>query len=265
LKKAGWKRSDLVIATKIFWGGDGPNDSGLSRKHLIEGTNAALKRLQLDYVDLIFCHRPDIHTPIEETVRAMNHLINQGKVFYWGTSEWSTAQIIDAHHIARHNNLIPPLMEQPEYNLFRREKMESEFLPLFKNFGIGTTVWSPLASGILTNKYADGIPPDSRLALPEYSWLKDKIETPEGKVKVQKAANLQALASSLNISLPELSIAWCLKNQHVSTVILGATKKAQLQQNLNSLNAINLLTEEVINQIEAILENAPAAPNDFRK
>jgi voltage-dependent potassium channel beta subunit len=265
LQKAGWKRSDLVISTKIFWGGSGPNDTGLSRKHIIEGTDAALKRLQLEYVDLIFCHRPDMFTPIEETVRAMNHIIQQGKAFYWGTSEWSAAQIKEAWHIARHNNLIPPLMEQPEYNMFRRDKLEMEYLPLFDEIGLGTTIWSPLASGILTNKYAQGIPKGSRLSLEEYNWLKRRFETPEGKEKINKAAELNKLASDLGISLAEMAIAWCLKNPNVSTVILGATNESQLKQNLKSTRALKMLTNDVMEKTEKILDNKPEGEKDWRK
>ncbi len=264
LKKAGWKRSDLVVSTKIFWGGKGPNDTGLSRKHIIEGTNAALKRLQLDYVDLIFCHRPDIYTPMEETVWAMNHIIQQGRAFYWGTSEWSAEQIKDAWHIARHNRLIPPLMEQPEYNMFNREKLEREYLPLFREIGLGTTIWSPLASGVLTNKYAKGIPEGSRLSLEEYNWLKRRFETPEGKEKIKKAEKLNKLAENMGISLAEMSIAWCLKNENVSTVILGATREAQLKENLKSQDAVKLLTQHVMEEIESILGNKPVTEKDWR-
>jgi len=264
LKKAGWKRSDLVVSTKIFWGGKGPNDTGLSRKHIIEGTDAALKRLQLDYVDLVFCHRPDIYTPMEETVWAMNHLIQQGRAFYWGTSEWSAEQIRDAWHIARHNRLIPPLMEQPEYNMFNREKLEREYLPLFRETGLGTTIWSPLASGVLTNKYAKGIPEGSRLSLEEYNWLKRRFETTEGKDKLKKAEKLNKLAEKLGISLAEMSIAWCLKNENVSTVILGATRETQLMENLKSQDAVKLLTHQVMEEIESILGNKPATEKDWR-
>ena len=265
LKKAGWKRSDLVISTKVFWGGSGPNDTGLSRKHIIEGTDAALNRLQLEYVDLIFCHRPDMYTPIEETVRAMNHIIQQGKAFYWGTSEWSAAQLKEAWHIARINSLIPPLMEQPEYNMFRREKLEMEYLPLFEEIGLGTTIWSPLASGILTNKYAKGIPEGSRLSLEEYNWLKRRFETPDGKEKIKKAVELNKLASDLGISLAEMAISWCLKNPHVSTVILGATNESQLKQNLKSAGAVKLLTIDVMEKIEKILDNKPEGEKDWRR
>ncbi len=265
LKKAGWKRSDLVISTKIFWGGEGPNDRGLSRKRIIEGTYASLKRMQQDYVDLIFCHRPDIHTPVEETVRAMNQIISQGMAFYWGTSEWSAAQIKEACHVARANNLIPPLMEQPEYNFFRRQRVEMEYLPLYEETGLGTTTWSPLASGILSNKYVEGIPEGSRFSLKQYKWLRDKrLDSPEGKEKVLKAAKLKKIADQAGLTLPQLAIAWCLKNPHVSSVILGASKPCQLKENLKAREAVPLLDDTIISKIEEILANKPEGEKDWR-
>lgn len=264
LKRAGWKRSDYVISTKIFWGGNGPNDNGLSRKHIIEGTNAALKRLDLEYVDLIFCHRPDIHTPVEETVWAMNHLLNQGKAFYWGTSEWPASMIKAAYDFARREHLIPPLMEQPEYNMFNRQKVEMDYLPLYEEFGLGTTIWSPLASGILTNKYAAGIPEGSRLSLKENEWLKKRLETSEGREKLRKASELHNIALELDMTLAQLSLAWCLKNPHVSTVITGATKASQIDENMQSLSMIDRLSSDVMRKIENILMNAPRGPQDWR-
>ncbi len=175
IKKTGWKQHDLVLSTKIFWGGDGPNLQGLSRKHIIEGMDASLKRMGVEYVDLVFAHRPDLHTPIEETVRAFNHLINQGKAFYWGTSEWSAQQIMEAYGFARQEHLIPPLMEQPQYNMFHRDRVEAEYHRLYKEIGLGTTIWSPLASGLLSGKYNNGIPDDSRANLPGYEWLKKRF------------------------------------------------------------------------------------------
>ena len=263
-KKTGWKRSDYIVSTKIFWGGPGPNDSGLSRKHIIEGTDAALERMGLEYVDLIFCHRPDIYTPIEETVRAMNHVVNQGKAFYWGTSEWSAEQIKEAYLIARREHLIPPLMEQPEYNMFNRQKIEMDFLPLYEEIGLGTTIWSPLASGVLTNKYAQGFPEGSRLSLKENEWLKQRFETPDGREKITKAAQLEPIAKDLNITLAQMSLAWCLKNPHVSTVITGASTVSQLEENLKALQYVDLLTPAVMGKIEAILQNKPQSPKDWR-
>lgn len=264
LKKTGWKRSDLVLSTKIFWGGDGPNDKGLSRKHLIEGTDAALKRMQVDYVDLIFCHRPDIHTPIEETVRAMNHIINQGKAFYWGTSEWTAQQIMEAYGIARREHLIPPLMEQPEYNMFRRDKIEKEFLPLYKEIGLGTTIWSPLASGLLTGKYVDTVPEDSRIHLKGYEWLKDIILGEEGKKKNAKVKKMIPIAEELGITMAEMALAWTLKNPNVSTVITGASKPEQVKQNMKALDAVEKLTDDVMKKIEEILDNKPQLEWDHR-
>ena len=264
LKKTGWKRSDLVLSTKIFWGGEGPNDKGLSRKHLIEGTDAALKRMQVDYVDLIFCHRPDLHTPIEETVRAMNHIINQGKAFYWGTSEWSAQQIMEAYCIARREHLIPPLMEQPEYNMFRRDKIEKEYLPLYEEVGLGTTIWSPLASGLLTGKYVDAVPEDSRIHLKGYEWLKDIILGEEGQMKNAKVKKLIPIAEELGITMAEMALAWTLKNPNVSTVITGASKPEQVKQNMKALDAVDKLTDEVMEKIEKVLDNKPQPDYDHR-
>lgn len=264
LKKTGWKRSDLVLSTKIFWGGEGPNDKGLSRKHLIEGTDAALKRMQVDYVDLIFCHRPDIHTPIEETVRAMNHIINQGKAFYWGTSEWTAHQIMEAYGIARREHLIPPLMEQPEYNMFRRDKIEKEFLPLYEEIGLGTTIWSPLASGLLTGKYVNAVPEDSRIHLKGYEWLKDIILGEEGQKKNVKVKKMIPIAEELGITMAEMALAWTLKNPNVSTVITGASKPEQVKQNMKALDAVEKLTDDVIDKIEEILDNKPQLEWDHR-
>ena len=262
IKKAGWKRSDLVLSTKIFWGGEGPNDRGLSRKHIIEGTHAALKRLQTEYVDLIFCHRPDPYTPIEETVRAMNYVINSGMAFYWGTSEWSAEQIRQAYEIARREHLIPPLMEQPQYNMLHREKMEKEYLPLFRDFKLGTTIWSPLASGILSGKYNNGIPEGSRLSLKDYQWLLERYQAMDWKERSKKLA---ALAGKLGITQAQLALAWTLKNPNVSTVITGASKLEQLTQNLKALDAVELLTDDVMLEIEDILQNKPEQDIDFRK
>lgn len=264
LKKMGWKRSELVISTKIFWGGNKPNNSGLSRKHVIEGTRAALQRLQLDYVDLVFCHRPDISTPIEETVRAMNFLIDQGYAFYWGTSEWSAAQIVEAHAVARREHLIPPTMEQPQYHMFDREKVESEYAHLYHEFGLGTTIWSPLASGLLTGKYNQGIPEGSRLSLPDYGWLRKMYERDETKRNLEKVTQMTAIAAELNCSMAQMALAWCLKNPHVSTVITGASRPEQVVENMKALEVAKQLTPEVLERIEAILQNKPAAPSTFR-
>ncbi|TLN01022.1 aldo/keto reductase, partial [bacterium] len=218
IKKVGWRREDLVISTKLFWGGEGPNDRGLSHKHILEGIHNSLRRLQMDYVDLLFCHRPDPETPIEETVRAMDVIIKQGKAFYWGTSEWSAAEIMRADSFARQNNLTPPCMEQPQYNMFVRNNMEKDLLPVFKELGYGTTIWSPLASGLLTGKYNDGVPGDSRVALKGFEWLREAVLDPQ---KIEKVRQLAPIAADLGVSLAQLALAWCLKNPHVSTVITG--------------------------------------------
>jgi len=264
IKKAGWKRSDLVISTKMIWGGKGINDRGLSRKHIIEGTDAALKRLDTEYVDLIFCHRADLDTPIEETVRAMNHVIDQGKAFYWGTSEWSAAQIMEAYQIARRENLIPPLMEQPEYNMFRRDKIEKEFLPLYNKIGLGTTIWSPLKSGILTGKYNNGVPDDSRLSLPGYEWLKEVLLSEEGLKNIEKVKKLTKIAEELGISMTALALTWAVKNPNVSTVITGASKPEQVKENMKVLDYVSLLTDDVMERIEEILDNKPEPEKDWK-
>ncbi len=264
IKKAGWKRSDLVISTKIFWGGKGPNDNGLSRKHLLEGVDASLKRLQMEYVDLVFCHRPDLYTPIEETVRAMNHVINQGKAFYWGTSEWGATQIMEANGIARREHLIPPLMEQPEYNMFHRQRVEAEYAPLYRDIGLGTTIWSPLASGMLTGKYNRGIPDGSRITLKGYDWLRKQFEGEEAAKKLGKVERLTQIAGELGCSMAQLALAWCLKNPHVSSVITGASRAEQVVENMKALEVTAQLSDDVMQQIEDILQNKPEAEEDQR-
>ncbi len=264
IKKAGWKRSDLVISTKIFWGGDGPNDSGLSRKHILEGTAASLDRLQLDYVDLIFCHRPDIFTPVEETVRAMTHLINNGQALYWGTSEWSAARIMEAYAIARQEHLIPPLMEQPQYNMLHRARVETEYAPLYEEIGLGTTIWSPLASGFLTGKYNEGIPEGARAALEDYDWLRERFESEQYQEATSKVRRLTEIAHELGCTMAQLALAWCLKNPHVSTVITGASRPEQVKENMEALGFVDALTEGVMDRLEMILDNKPEGEPDFR-
>jgi voltage-dependent potassium channel beta subunit len=264
LANSGWKRSDYVVSTKIFWGGEGPNDRGLSRKHIVEGADAALARLQLDYVDLIFCHRADLHTPVEETVRAMNHVIAQGKALYWGTSEWPAERILEAYHIARRERLIPPLMEQPQYNLFHRDRFEREYAPLYERIGLGTTIWSPLASGLLTGKYNDGIPKGSRSTLEGYEWLRSQLEGPEAEAKIEKVKDLSVVAEELGCSMAQLAIAWCLANPNVSTVITGASRVEQVHENMKAMEVSEKLTPEVLDRIDDIVGNKPEPEQDWR-
>ncbi len=259
VKKAGWRGESLVISTKIFWGGQGPNDKGLSHKHIIEGVDNALRRLQMDYVDLVFCHRPDPNTPIEETARAMDIIIRQGKAFYWGTSQWSAADIMRADGLARLYGLTPPTMEQPQYNMFERERVEKEYLPLYRDLGYGTTIWSPLASGLLTGKYNRGIPPDSRASLKGYEWIRESILTPE---RIKKVKQLQPIAADLGGTLAQLAIAWCLKNPNVSTVITGASRVEQVDENMKALGIVPKLTPKVLERIEDVLGNKPKQDED---
>lgn len=264
IKKAGLKRSDLVLSTKIFWGGKGPNDVGLSRKHIFEGAHAALDRLQTDYVDLIFCHRPDLHTPIEETVWAMNQLIQQGKALYWGTSEWSAEQIWLAYHIARREHLIPPQMEQSQYNMFVRDKIEKEYKILYEEIGLGTTTFSPLASGFLSGKYNEGMPKNTRATLKGYEWLLARLDSPEGKERIAKTRALTKIADEISVPMAQLALAWCLLNPDVSTVITGASSVGQVQQNLKSIEVLPKLTPDIVVKIEEILQNKPEPPADLR-
>ena len=266
IQKAGWKRSDLVLSTKIFWGGGGPNDKGLSFKHIKEGTEASLKRMQTGYVDLLFCHRPDLYTPIEETVWAMDQMINEGKALYWGTSEWSAEQIRKAYDFARQEHLRAPLMEQPQYNMFHRDRVEKEYDLLYKDIGLGTTIWSPLASGLLTGKYNDGIPEGSRLDLEKYSWLKEiLLETEDGRSRLEKVKKLVPVAGDLGITMPQMALAWCLKNKNVSTVITGASTVKQVEQNMSAMDVVDKLDDEVMERIEEILDNKPGEEQDWRK
>jgi voltage-dependent potassium channel beta subunit len=256
IKRKGWDRSNLVVSTKIFWGGNGPNDTGLSAKHITEGMNKALQRLQMDYVDLVFCHRPDPNTPIEETVRAMDQVIRQGKALYWGTSEWSAAEIMRADGLARQYNLTPPSMEQPQYNMFARDRIEKEYPILFREIGYGTTIFSPLASGLLTGKYVNGVPEDSRANLQGYEWLRDSIVRPE---RIEKVKALLPIAQELDCTLAQMSLAWCLKNPNVSTVITGASRPEQIGENMKALDVVAKLTPEVMGRINTILDNDPNA------
>jgi voltage-dependent potassium channel beta subunit len=258
IRRIGWQRSDLVISTKIFWGGKGPNDIGLSRKRILEGTDRSLTRLQLDYVDLLFCHRPDPTTPIEETVRAMNHVLNQGKALYWGTSEWSAAEIREAWTIAKREHLIGPQMEQPQYHMFHRDRVETEYAPLYDEFGIGTTIWSPLASGLLTGKYDQGMVPGTRASHPGMEWLRDELVGPAAKPRVEVVKKLKPIANRLGCTRAQLAIAWCMKNPHVSSVITGATRGEQVKENLGALAVVGKLTDDVMREIDGLLPRTHA-------
>ncbi len=263
LRALRWSRDTYTVSSKVFWGGKQPTQRGLSRKHVREACDAALQRLQVEYLDLYFCHRPDLETPIEETVRAMHELVLAGKVLYWGTSEWSAEQIAEAHGVARALGATPPTMEQPQYNLFVREKVEREFARLYETCGLGTTIWSPLASGILSGKYEKGVPKDSRMALPEYKWLRDELESAQGKERVRKAVELGKLARELGATTAQLAIAWCLANPNVSTVILGATSASQLRENLGALAVLPKLDAAVRERIESLVANKPAPPPSY--
>ena len=264
LREVGWKRSDLVLSTKIFWGGPGPNDRGLSRKHIVEGVDAALRRLQLEYVDLVFCHRPDLHTPIEETVRAMDFVISQGKALYWGTSEWSAAQIMEAHAIARREHLVPPTMEQPQYNMFERARVEQEYLPLYSSIGLGTTTWSPLASGLLTGKYNDGCPQGTRASLPGYEWLRERLMGEEAAANIGRVRALAPLAGELGSRLAQLAIACCAANPHVRPLITGASRPEQVAENMAALAWVDQMRGGLRERIDEILANRPAPATDWR-
>lgn len=264
LKDMGWSRDTFCVSSKVYWGGDLPTQRGLHRKHVVEACHAALRRLGVDYLDLYFCHRPDLNTPVEETVSVMSDLVRQGKVLYWGTSEWSAQQIQEAHGVARQHHLVPPTMEQPQYNMFHRARVESEYLPLYSRVGLGTTIWSPLASGILTGKYRDGIPEGSRFDLEEYAWLKEAlIDSAEGRANIDRAVKLEKIAGDLGVPLSRMAIAWCLKNPDVSTVILGASRAEQVRENLGAIELVPKLTDEVMERIEDVLQNRPDPPREF--
>jgi len=249
-------RDRYCVSSKVYFGAVAdplPTQRGLSRKHVIEACHQALQRLRVDYLDLYFCHRPDPDTPIVETVAAMDTLIRQGKVLYWGTSEWPAAAIRTAHAVARENHYYAPVVEQPQYNLLHRERVEVEYAPLYQAYGMGTTIWSPLASGLLSGKYNDGIPADSRLTQPGYAWLRDEVLGTDG-ARVAKVRALRPLADELGVSLAQLAIAWCLLNPHVSTVMLGASRLEQLEQNLGALDVLPKLDAAIAQRIRRVVE-----------
>ena len=252
-KKLGWRRSSYVVSTKFFWGiHEGVNEKDtLNRKYLLEAINGSLKRLDMDHVDLVFAHRPDPNTPLEESVWAMHNIVESGKTFYWGTSEWPAADIMAAIEIAERHHLHKPVMEQSQYNMFHRERFEVDYARLFKDYGYGSTIWSPLASGLLTGKYNKGIPEGSRATLPHYDWL---IESVTDKTKLDKVTKLGKVADDLGVPMAQMALAWVLKNPNVSTVITGASKLKQLKQNMKALDVVDQLTADVMEKIESILK-----------
>ncbi|XP_047455738.1 voltage-gated potassium channel subunit beta-2-like [Mugil cephalus] len=264
IKKKGWRRSSLVITTKIFWGGKAEMERGLSRKHIIEGLKASLERLQLEYIDVIFANRPDPTTPMEETVRAMTYVINQGMAMYWGTSRWNSMEIMEAYSVARQFNQIPPICEQAEYHMFQREKVEVQLPDLFHKIGIGAMTWSPLACGIISGKYNHGIPPYSRASLKGYQWMKDKILSEEGHRQQMKLKELQVVAERLGCTLPQLAIAWCLRNEGVNSVLLGTSRTDQLMENIKAIQVLPKLSLSVVSEVDCILGNKPYNKKDFR-
>ena len=260
LRKAGWPRDTYIVSSKVIWGSVSdpkPTQRGLHRKHVFEACHDAMRRLQVDYLDLYFCHRHDPNVPMEELVRTMTDLIQQGKVLYWGTSEWTPQQIMEAYGVARQYGLVPPTMEQPEYNMFRRDRVEKELLPLYETIGLGTTIWSPLHQGVLTGKYNNGIPAGSRARLPGYEWVQEMLESEEGQRRIARTRELTRIAGELDSSPTRLALAWCLKNPHVSTVILGASRVEQLRDNLEALDLLPRMSDDVMAAIEDVLGNKP--------
>ena len=251
IEQLGWSRHSYVVSTKLFWGlhDDVNMMNTLNRKYLSQAIDGSLERFGLDFVDLVFCHRPDPHTPIEETVWAMSDMVSAGKALYWGTSEWSADEIRAAYDIADRHHLHKPLMDQPQYNLFARERVENEYARLYGDIGLGLTTWSPLASGLLTGKYLDGLPEGSRATLPGYEWLKTMLTDEKRNAKVR---SIKEIADELDISLTQLSIAWCLRNKNVSTVITGASTPEQVVENMTAVDAVPLLTQDVLDRLDII-------------
>jgi len=262
-KRDMWERSRIILTTKLFWGGDDINEKGLSRKHIMEGMDKSLRRMQLDHVDIVFAHRPDALGNMEETVRAFTDLIRNGKAHYWGTSEWSAQEITEAYWIAKTQNLIPPVVEQPQYNLFVRERVEKEYARLYEApYRMGTTIWSPLKGGVLTGKYNKEIPKGSRFDTEGYIWLKNQFDKDKAE-KVPKVEKLMEIAERIGCSVTQLSIAWCMKNPNVSTVLLGSTKFHQLEENLGSMDVFDKLTPEVLSEIDEVMGNKPSEVSHF--
>ncbi|XP_042257728.1 voltage-gated potassium channel subunit beta-3-like isoform X2 [Thunnus maccoyii] len=257
LKKKGWRRSSYVVTTKIYWGGQAETERGLSRKHIIEGLRGSLARLQLDYVDIVFANRSDVNAPMEEIVRAMTFVIDQGMAMYWGTSRWNAVEIMEAYSIARQFNLVPPVCEQAEYHYFQRDKVELHLPELYHKIGVGAMTWSPLAGGLLTGKYNDGVPESSRAAIKGYAWLKERLCSDEGKKQLSKIKDLHLLADRLNCTAAQLAIAWCLRSEGVSSVLLGVSNTDQLLENLASIRVLTQLTPPLITEMDALLGNKP--------
>lgn len=265
LRDLGFARDSYCVSSKAFWGGEKPTQLGLSRKHLHDACHAALKRLQVDYLDMFFCHRPDMDTPVEETVRAMTDLVRQGKVLYWGTSEWPAERIAQAYGVAKEMHLEPPTMEQPEYNLLHRDRVEREYLSLYRDYGLGTTIWSPLASGVLTGKYLSNSASGSRLELKDFGWLRSKkLESEDAKESLGKVESFVAFCREFDFSPAQVSIAWCALNPHVSTIILGASTREQLLQNLGAIDRLPSLSLEIRGKLDTIFSNRPKREIDWK-
>uniref|UniRef100_A0A671Y7Z1 Voltage-gated potassium channel subunit beta-1 n=1 Tax=Sparus aurata TaxID=8175 RepID=A0A671Y7Z1_SPAAU len=258
------ERSSLVITTKLYWGGKAETERGLSRKHIIEGLKGSLQRMQLEYVDVVFANRPDSNTPMEEIVRAMTYVINQGMAMYWGTSRWTAMEIMEAYSVARQFNLIPPVCEQAEYHLFQREKVEVQLPELYHKIGVGAMTWSPLACGIITGKYENGIPESSRASMKSYQWLKEKIVSEDGRKQQAKLKELNHIAEKLGCTLPQLAVAWCLRNEGVSSVLLGTSNPEQLTENLGAIQVLPKMTSHIVSDIDHILGNRPYSKKDYR-
>ncbi|XP_016887705.2 voltage-gated potassium channel subunit beta-1 isoform X2 [Cynoglossus semilaevis] len=264
IKKKCWRRSSLVITTKLYWGGKAETERGLSRKHIIEGLKGSLQRMQLDYVDVVFANRPDSNTPMEEIVRAMTYVINQGMAMYWGTSRWTAMEIMEAYSVARQFNLIPPVCEQAEYHLFQREKVEVQLPELYHKIGVGAMTWSPLACGVITGKYENGIPESSRASMKSYQWLKEKIVSDDGRKQQAKLKELNHIADKLGCTLPQLAVAWCLRNEGVSSVLLGTSNPEQLTENLGAIQVLPKMNSHIATEIDHILGNRPYNKKDYR-
>ncbi|XP_044147887.1 voltage-gated potassium channel subunit beta-1 isoform X1 [Bufo gargarizans] len=264
IRKKNWRRSSLVITTKLYWGGKAETERGLSRKHIIEGLKGSLQRMQLEYVDVVFANRPDNNTPMEEIVRAMSYVINQGMAMYWGTSRWSAMEIMEAYSVARQFNMIPPVCEQAEYHLFQREKVEVQLPELYHKIGVGAMTWSPLACGLISGKYENGVPESARASLKCYQWLKVKIVSEEGRKQQSKLKDLIPIAERLGCTLPQLAVAWCLRNEGVSSVLLGSSNPEQLIENLGAIQVLPKMTSHIVNEVDNILGNKPFSKKDYR-